>query len=367
MVKDTLDVIVIGAGQAGLSMGYYLKQSSLSFLLLDSRSRAGESWRERYDSLELFTPRRYSQLPGLNFPGDPNALPNKDDTADYLQEYAASFALPIRFNRTVTRLEKSDSVFIVSTNEETFRAKQVVVATGPFQTPFIPAIAQNVSSQVVQLHTAEYKNPQQLQPGNVLVIGAGNSGVQIAAELAREKNVLLSVGHPPKFLPLSLFGKSIFWYFEQFGILYADISTKRGAWLRKQPDPIFGYKKELQHLHQLGRLQWKDRTISLSGTQAVFSDGSTASIDNLIWATGFKPDYSWIHMPGLLDAEGKPVHKRGVTPIKGLYFLGLSWQYRRTSALLAGVGTDALFLADGIKRHAAIDQTVGGLRYGAIS
>ena len=340
------DVLVIGGGQAGLAMGYYLQQQKRRFLIVDSSRETGESWRSRYDSLVLFTPRRFSDLPGLAFPGERDGLPTKDETADYLAGYVRHFQLPVRYNTTVVRVEKHDSTYLVHTQKETFRSRAVVVATGPFHTPQIPAISKQLDEDVVQIHTAHYKNEEQLQEGPVLVVGSGNSGAQIAVELAAARPVILSAGQSRLSLPLFLSGKPIFWYLNVLGLLTLPKDTWFGKRWSKQPDPIFGYRTQIRKLRQSGSLRTAERTVSFAGSTARFSDGSEATIRNVIWATGFRPDYHWLQIPGVLDEQGRPIHRRGITNQEGLFFLGLPWQHSRSSALLGGVGADAKYLAD---------------------
>ncbi|MEO2077288.1 MAG: NAD(P)/FAD-dependent oxidoreductase [Bacillus sp. (in: firmicutes)] len=336
------DVVVIGAGQAGLSMGYFLKQSSLSFIIVDSNNSAGDVWRNRYDSLVLFTPRSYSALPGLALKGDPSGFPTKDEIADYLERYAKTFDLPIKFSCVVQKVHKQNDTFIISTSDSNIKTKKVVIATGPFHTPRIPSFAEELPQQVVQLHSSEYKNPAQLNDGSVLVVGGGNSGTQIAVELSNHYETYLSIGQKIRFLPLNIAGKSIFWWFDKLDILHANRDSFIGKKVQRQPDPIFGF--ELKEKLREKKVTLKTRTKSIQQNEIQFEDLSTINVQNVIWATGFVADYSWIDIPNLLDHSGKPKHKRGVTEIEGLYFLGLPWQYRRGSALLLGVGEDAEFL-----------------------
>ncbi|USG63810.1 NAD(P)/FAD-dependent oxidoreductase [Brevibacillus ruminantium] len=345
------EVIVIGAGQAGLAMGYYLKQQGIPCLLLDNHGRVGEVWRNRYDSLVLFTPRNQNALPGLAFPGAPEGLPDKDEAANYLEQYASHFQLPIQLETEVHALLPAEKGFRLATSKGDFHAGQVVIATGPFQAPLIPAIWQQAGADVFQIHTAAYKNETQLQDGPVLVVGSGNSGVQLAAELAAGRNVFLSMGQKRVFLPNTFMGKSIFSYFQALGLLSAPNTTTVGKWLKSRPDPIFGYRREIRSWEKAGHLQIKGRTVGFSGNTALFSDGDHAKIANIVWATGFRPSYEWLQIPGVLDDRGLPTHQRGISPVRGLYFLGLPWQYRRSSALLGGVGKDAAFLLETIRKH----------------
>ncbi|QSB48715.1 flavin-containing monooxygenase [Parageobacillus toebii] len=348
-MQHNVDVLVIGAGQAGLAMGYYLKQNNILFAIVGKENRIGDVWRNRYDSLVLFTPRWFSSLPGMALKGDPNGYPTKDEIADYLEDYAQKFELPIHLNTEVISLQKENEIFRVTTNNSNYVAEKVVVATGPFQKPYIPPFAESLSDKVYQVHTSRYLNPSQLQEGSVLVVGAGNSGAQIAVELSEDREVYLSVGHKMKFFPLEIMGKSIFWWFKKLGLLNVHINSSLGQFISKQSDPIFG--KELKHLIQEGKIKIKPRTVSISGDVISFADNSQIQVQNVIWATGLYSDYSWIQIPNVLDHRGKPIHQRGVTSVQGLYFLGLPWQYRRGSALIGGVGADAEYLVNHILNH----------------
>lgn len=344
MKKKSVHTIVIGASQAGLAMGYYLQQHEQSFLIIDKANYIGESWKTRYDSLVLFTPRSYSSLPGLHLSGDPNGFPTKDEIAAYLANYAKQFSLPVQLNTEVLRLEKIDHKFHVHTDQGEIIADQVVVATGPFQKPAIPSIAGALSESIFQIHSSQYRNTTQLADGAALIVGGGNSGAQIAVELAQDRKVYLSTSHKLRFLPLEILRKSIFWWFDHLGILKAKIDSKLGTFISNQPDPIFG--KELKDMIKLGKIVLKPRTTDILEDHIHFTDQSSIKVNNVIWATGFIPDYAWMHIPKLLDANGKVVQQRGVTNIHGLYFLGLPWQYRRGSALIGGVGSDAKYLIE---------------------
>ncbi|WP_428909986.1 flavin-containing monooxygenase [Niallia sp. Krafla_26] len=336
------DVIIIGAGQAGLSMGYYLKKTNVSFLILDQANEIGETWRNRYDSLTLFTPRTYSSLPGLKMEGDPNGYPTKDEVAQYLEQYGNMFSLPIQLKTTVTRLSQTDNGFHVMTDNGEFIAKKVVVATGPFQHPSLPPFSKELSNQVYQVHSSQYKNPNQLNEGSVLVVGGGNSGAQIAVEVSKKRDTYFSVSHKMKFLPQDVGSKSIFWYFDKLGVYRANVHSTVGQFLKKQHDPIFGF--QLKSQLKSGRITLKPRTTSFLDDRFIFDDGSEVKVNNVIWATGFQSDYRWIDIPSFMIENGFPHHERGITRIDGLYFLGLAWQSSRESALIQGVGADARYL-----------------------
>ncbi len=337
------DILIIGAGQAGLTMGYFLKKTKFSFLIVDKANEIGESWKTRYDSLTLFTPRSYSSLPGLTLAGEENLYPSKDEISAYLSSYGNTFSLPIQLNTVVTNLEKQNDTFIVKTNQGEYLSKNVIVATGPFQEPFIPEFSHLLSDKVVQLHSSKYINPTQLIEGNTVIVGGGNSGAQIATEISYERMVYLSVGQPLKYLPQDIGSKSIFWWFDKLGILRANVNSKVGQFIKNKPDPIFGF--QLRKQFKIGRVNLKPRVTSADKSQLFFEDGKGLEVSNVIWSTGFKSEYSWINLPTVLDEKGFPIHQRGVTSTKGFYFLGLPWQYRRGSALLQGVGLDAEYLS----------------------
>lgn len=337
------DVLVIGAGQAGLAMGYYLKQTKLSFLILDKGSAIGESWKKRYDSLTLFTPRSYSLLPGLSLKGEEKIYPTKDEMTDYLSLYANNFSLPIQFNTTVKRLDKEEH-FILYTTQGEYHCRNVIIATGPFQESFIPEFSHLLSENILQVHSSKYKNPSQLQEGTTVVVGGGNSGAQIAVELSHSKEVYLSVGHQVRFLPQNIGNKSIFWWFDKLGVYKASVHSKVGQFIKNKPDPIFGF--ELKSQIKRDKVLIKPRVTSADHHQLYFDDGSSLEVSNVIWSTGFKSDYSWINIPSVVDEKGLPIHQRGVTNSRGLSFLGLAWQYSRGSALLQGVGTDAKYIVE---------------------
>ena len=346
--EEMYNTIVIGAGQAGLAMGYYLKHSDHSFLILDENQEVGEVWGRRYDSLVLFTPRSFSSLPGLELKGNPQGFPAKDEILHYLKLYADTFELPIKHNTRVTNVRKENNIYHISTEHAEYETRNVIVATGPFQKPRIPTFTNTLSQGIVQLHSSEYLNPSQLKEGNVLVVGGGNSGAQIAAEISRGGKTYLSTSQRLMFLPLVIKNKSVFWWFDKVGILKATSKSFIGKLIQKRGDPIFGL--ELKYAIQNGDVVIKNRSIDGQGNKVTFQDNTFLDVHNIIWATGFTMDYSWLNVSGVLDFEGKPIHDRGITNSRGLYFLGLPWQYRRGSALLQGVGDDAEHLIKHIQQ-----------------
>ncbi|QGH35880.1 SidA/IucD/PvdA family monooxygenase [Gracilibacillus salitolerans] len=340
------DTIVIGAGQAGLAIGYFLKNANKNFLLIDKGTEVGANWKNRYDSLVLFTPRIYSSLPGLPLSGEKHAFPSKDEIASYLKEYVQRFNLPIHLNEEVKKVSKVDNSFIIKTNRDVYHAKKVIVATGPFQTPNIPLFSKELSPRINQIHSSQYKNPNQLLNGNVIVVGGGNSGAQIAVELSKKMVTYLAVSKNLSYLPLVICNRNIFWWLDMLGILKASNHSLLGRAIQKRGDPVFGL--ELKQAINQNKVKVKTRVINANKNQLVFEDNSTLEVNNIIWATGFKTAFPWLQIDGFLDKEGKIIHNRGVSNIEGLYFIGLSWQSRRGSALLQGVGYDAEYIVDKI-------------------
>lgn len=351
-MTSSLDVVVVGGGQAGLAVGYELAQRGCRFIILEAAPAIGQTWRDRYDSLTLFTPAQYSSLPGMSFPKPTDTYPTKDEVAAYLERYVAAFALPVRLNTPVTAVRQGGPGFLVETATETYAARAVVVATGPFQQPFTPSFAADLDSTVAQLHSSAYRNPGQLPPGPVLVVGAGNSGVQIAEELSKTRDVTLAVGKRPPTLPQRLLGRDIFWWLHQLGLMQVSAASLLGRRMRRL-DPLIGI--DLGRLARERGVRLVGRALGTAGATVRFANGQAVSFASVIWATGFRPSYAWLDVP-VLDPQGAPVHQRGVAEVPGFYFVGLSWLHRRGSALLGGVGNDAAFLASHIAARLAAPQ-----------
>jgi len=339
-----VDVLVVGGSQAGLAMGWHLADRGLSFVVLEAGAAVGDVWRSRWDSLTLFTPAQYDSLPGMPFPGQSDTYPTKDQVADYLQAYAASSQLPVKLNTRATALRRVGDRFEVTTADQVLRARQVVVATGPFQVPFVPPPARGLDSSVSQIHTSAYRNPASLPVGPVLVVGGGNSGLQIAEELVASRSVDVSIGASPPMLPQRLLGKDLFWWLTRFGLQAKPADSRLGRRMQARGEFVIGTSR--RKLQRAG-VRFRPRLAESEGRTVRFADGTALEVDVVIWATGFRSDYSWINVPGVVT-EGRVVHQRGVTDVPGLYFLGLSWQHTRGSALLGFVKDDAGYLAEQI-------------------
>jgi putative flavoprotein involved in K+ transport len=350
-----VDVVVVGGGQAGLAMAWHLQRQGLAFVVLEAGPEVGHVWRSRWDSLKLFTPAQYDALPGMAFPAPADTYPTKDPVADYLQAYVAAHDLPVRVNARATSLTQTDEGFEVQAAGQTYRARQVVVATGPFQVPFVPPQARGLDPSVTQLHSADYRNPQTLPEGPVLVVGGGNSGFQIAEELAATRQVDLSIATTYPMLPQRPAGRDLFWWLTRSGLLRVTVTSRPGRRMSRR-DFVIGTNR--RRLERAG-VRFRPRLVDAEGRTVRFADHSLLeNVGLVVWATGYRPDYGWIKVPGVVR-EGHVVHRRGVTQVPGLYFLGLSWQHTRGSALLGFVQEDATFLADRIQadRQGAVSGT----------
>jgi len=342
------DVVVIGGGQAGLALGYYLAQRDSDFLILEREQDVAPAWRDRWDSLTLFTPRRYDSLPGLEFPGDPDGYPTRAEVFAYLQAYAAHFDLPVRLGTAALSLTHDGDQFGIELEDGRLTANQVVIATGPFQAPRIPAFAADLATDVVQVHSVGYRQPTDLPPGPALVVGGGNTGYQIAHELAATRQTHIAIGTPQAVLPQRLFGRDLFFFLTKTGLVYKSVDTRIGRRM-SQKETLVGQLPKIAK--QLGVIS-HGRATGAAGRTVTFADGRELEVEGVVWATGFRYDHSWIDLP-ITGDDGRIKHRRGVTEIAGFYTLGLQWQHTRGSALLGFVGADAAFIADRIASRAS--------------
>jgi putative flavoprotein involved in K+ transport len=352
MSEQQLETVVIGGSQAGLAVGYYLKQRGLPFVILDENGRVGAAWRKRWDSLHLFTPARYNGLPGMAFPGSPWAYPTKDETADYLEAYARAFELPVRTGVKVDRLAKSGDRFEVTCGQHPLFAENVVVATGASNNPRVPSFARELDRNIAQLHSKEYRNSSQIKKGGVLVVGAGNSGAEIAMELAPHHQTWLSgpdTGQEPARAGSRLdhLVTPLMWF-------VATRLTVKTALGRKLRDSFIDPPRGIP----LGRVRRKDfapagikrvpRTTGVKNGYPLLEDGTVLTVSNVIWCTGYAPDYHWIDL-SVPTHNGFPIHDRGIVEsCPGLYFIGLLFLYSLSSAMVGGVGRDAEHIVDHI-------------------
>jgi putative flavoprotein involved in K+ transport len=338
--RTRLEVAVIGAGQAGLAIGSLLARQHRRFVILDGADSIGAAWRDRWDSLVLFTPRRYDSLPGLAFPGDPDGYPTRDEVVAYLEQYASAFELPVRLRRTVRSLAKNGRAFELELDGHSIEADQVVIATGPFQTPRVPSFASQLAPPVFQTHSLGYRRPSDVPDGTVLVVGGGNTGYQIATELSATHQVHLAIGARQTPLPQTLAGRDLFWWLETTKLLNTPVDSRLGQKLSRRDTLIGSNPRAVKR----DGVQLKPRATNASEHTVSFADGTELSVDAVIWATGFALDHTWVDLP-VFESQGGVVHERGVTAIPGLYFLGLPWQHTRGSALLGWVKHDAEYIA----------------------
>jgi putative flavoprotein involved in K+ transport len=344
-MTDRHDVIVIGGGQAGLAMGYFLARQGRRFTILESADAPAAAWRSRWESLVLFTPVRYDSLPGRAFPGDPDSYPTRDEVAAYLEDYARHFDLPVEYESPVRAIRRSDGGgYFAELDDRTCEADQVVVATGPFQVPRTPGLAADLAGDVVQLHSSAYRTPDAVPAGPVLVVGGGNTGFQIAEELAHSHEVHLSIGSRQLSLPQRILGRDLFRYLEATGLMRKTAASRIGRRMQQRETLIGSSPRAARRAHGI---RLRPRTVGAAGAEVTFSDGTRLAPGAIVWATGFGLDHSWVELP-IFDEHGRVVHERGVTASPGLYFLGLPWQHTRGSALLGWVEDDAEYLAQQI-------------------
>lgn len=357
-----VEVLVVGAGQAGLGAAYWLRRrSTSSVLVVDAASRVGQSWLDRWDSLRLFTPRRFSALPGRRFPRGDSPYPTEDEIADYLAEYARRLAVPVQLDTRVERLVRDGDWFVASTSRGKVRARQVVFAPGPFSSPYVPAAAADLDSAVTQMHSSQYRRPADMPGPDVLVVGAGNSAAQLAVELSATHRVTVAAPGGMWFLPARVLGISLYWWIYLARILNGVSDTPTSQMVRRRGDGIIG--RELQQLVTAGTVRMLTEGVAAAqGRGVVLADGTRVAARSVLWCTGFRPDLSWIDVPGALDADGQPVHEAGRSPVPGLHWIGLPWQTRLNSGILDGVDRDARALAERIAPQKGASGKMGSSR-----
>jgi putative flavoprotein involved in K+ transport len=354
--SERFETIIIGGGQSGLSMGYHLSKRDRPFVILDASERIGDSWRKRWDSLRVFTQARYDGLPGWPFPAPARSFPTKDQVADYLEAYAARFGLPVRSGIRVDGLTKEGNRYVVTAGDHRFEASNVVVATGVYQSPRIPSFASELDPTIVQMHSTEYRNPSQLRDGGVLVVGAGNSGAEIAVEASRSHPTWLSgrdtgqeptrPGSRPDWLLMPLL-----WFMVTHVLtMRTPIGRKVEQKFRNRGIPLARVKRKDIAAAGIERLP---RVAGVRDGLPVLEDGRVLEVANVIWSTGYMLDFRWIDLP-VFDEGGRPVHDRGIVGSEpGLCFVGLAFLYSLSSALIGGVGRDAEYIAKHIASRSA--------------
>lgn len=354
-MRKRYDAVVIGGGQAGLAMGRELVQRGLDTLILEASPVVGSAWRGRWDSLRLFTPAGHSALPGLPFPGDPDHHPTRDEVVRYLEAYVTAFDLPVALDEPVRRVGRADGDTLeVRTDHGRYLARNVVVAIGPFQRPRVPALATLLPPSVHQLHSSEYRSPDRLPAGPVLVVGGGNSGVQIAAQLAATHPTTLAVGSRLPRLPLRLLGRSIFDWLSRAGMMDVPVTSRLGRHASGHELLIGDTPRTVARKHGVRPV---GRVTGVDGASLTTADGERTAPTTVVWATGYRSEWPWLQAP-VLGPDGRVAHERGATSVPGLFFLGLPWLHTRGSALLGWVGRDAHHLAERITA-----RTSPGLRH----
>ena len=362
--REQFDTVVIGAGQTGLALGYHLARQGRSFVILDENNRVGDGWRRRYDSLRLYTPAKYDALPGGRFPAKPFEFPTGKQVADYLEGYVAEHRLPVRPRVFVDGVRRKSGGFVVSAGEQVFEAAQVVVATGGQHLPYTPEFAGELDPGIRQLHSSEYRNPSQLLPCDVLLVGASHSGADLAHEIAGSGHRTILCGPARGEIPFSIEGRparqimKVLWFAANHLLTErTPIGRKMQPEVRNEGGPLLRVKSA--DLAAAGVERVEDRMVGVRDGQPLLADGRVLDVENVIWCTGFRRDFSWIEGPVLGD-DGWPAQHRGVsTKIPGLYFLGLLFQYAFASMLTGGAGRDAAYVAIHIAKHTPASIAAG--------
>ncbi len=343
--------LVIGAGQAGLAAAWHLQRAGMRYRIVDAADRVGDSWRRRYDALTMFTPRFLSALPGMHLAGDGEGYAERDEFAAYLEEYARQFAIPVETSSRVEWLTKpADGGFVAGMADgERILAANVIVATGAFQQPNIPSIAGGFDAKVAQIPALAFRNAAGIAKGTVLVVGDGASGRDIAVELAATHRVVLATGKPRKLFSERVLGRSMWWWLARLRLLYVPTDSILGRMMRRT-DPLPDRDRNLDSLRCRGIIV-AGRLASARGRLARFADGASAEIDTVIWTTGYRDDSSWLDIPGAASADGTFLHRHGISPVSGLYFVGRPWQRNRASGLVMGAGGDAAWIVARVARR----------------
>jgi putative flavoprotein involved in K+ transport len=366
--RISIDTVVIGAGQTGLSAGYHLKRRGLPFVILDADARIGDHWREHWDSLRLYSPASADGLPGLRFPASRFHYPSGREMGDYLETYATRFELPVISGTRVEYVEPMpgpDDGFLVAAGSRRYVARQVIVANGAFRRPRVPEFAALLDPSIMQLHSSEYRNPSQLRPGSVLVVGLSHSGADIAYETASTHRTLLA-GHAHGELPFRLIDTwraRIVWPIVVFLAtrvltIRTPIGRRMRPFVRLGGGPLLRIRSV--DLARVGVERHDQRVIGVRDGRPELTDGSVLDVANVVWSTGFRPDYGWISVPDLVGEDGWPRERRGVsTAAAGLFFLGIPFQYAFSSMLVLGAGRDAAYVVERVAERVAATRPGG--------
>jgi len=358
---ERVETVIVGAGQSGLSVGYFLARQGRSFVILDANPRIGDAWRNRWDSLRLFTPARFDGLAGMRFPAPRNSFPTKDEMADFLEEYAQRFALPVRTQARVTHLSRSNGSFLVEAGHARFEAKNVVVAMSNFQRRRVPEFARELAPDIVQFHSNDYRNPGQLRDGDVLLVGAGNSGAEIAIEVARSGRRTLMSGRDTGHVPfpienpviLSLLVPVLFRVvFHRVLTLGTPLGRRVGmGQMSGRGAPLIRTRPKDLAAVGVARVP---KVVGVRDGKPLLENGQSLAVSNVIWCTGFDPGFTWIDLP-VFGLQGEPLHKRGIVAAEpGLYFMGLHFLYAMSSAMIQGASRDAAYIANDIARRSVM-------------
>lgn len=356
MATERFDTVIVGGGQAGLATGYHLARQGRSFVILDASERVGDAWRSRWDSLRLYSPARYDGLPGMRFPAGRTSYPTAREMGDYLESYAARFELPIRSATAVESLTKEGETYVLSAGERRFEAGNVVVATGVIQKPYVPSFASALDPRIAQLHSADYRNLSQLQDGPVLVVGASHSGADIAYEAAARHRTTLS-GVDTGQIPVSvdtrrgrMMVRALFFAGSHVLTMDTPMGRRLREHIRHGGAPLLRYRRK--DLRAAGVERTHARTVGVRDGLPVLDDGTVVDVRNVVWCTGFRPDFSWIDVPFAREDDGYPVQYRGVVDsAPGLYFVGLLFLHSFASMLIMGTCRDAERVAAHIVRE----------------
>ena len=356
-MKNT-SVVIIGAGQAGLAMGHEFTARGIPFTILDAGAAVGQSWSERWDSLTIFTPSRHSALPGKSLSGPANHSPSKDDVAAYLQAYAKQFNLPVRSGVRVSRVSLSNDGYVLETSDGQIEAGVVVIATGPNSLPNIPLGAAELAPTVVQVHSSDYRNPASVPEGDVLIVGAGTSGTQLAVELSATHRVTIA-GRPTATIPpavVRLFGELQWRAINNLLTRSTPMGRKAAVGFFHRGAPLIGVG--VPDLVKAG-VRRVGRFTGVQDGMPVVDGAGRLEPASLVWATGYRPEFGWIDNLSL-DETGWPATERGVAVgSRGLYFVGMPFQYAVSSGLLGGVGRDAKYVADRIAENQENSRSAG--------